>query len=399
MSNPEISLIVPVYNVEKYLKQCIDSILVQTFSDFELICVNDGSTDNSGKILEEYKNRDIRIKIIDKKNGGLSSARNTGMKYAKGNFLCFIDSDDWIATDMLEKLHDNIMKFNSDIAMCAVNLFDEKNQCIQQDSYFNFSVFSKNYDNKIFSYEDTKSFIMDIPVMAWNKIYRSSFLKTCDALFPENKIFEDGAFFFSIYFKTKRVSMLRNRLYYYRINRKNSILQKNGKNFLDIIDIVNLMFDELKQSSIFEDVKYAFYKRKADDIIYRYQMIKKSLKKKFAQKFKKDSCLLNETFFDFSKINNEEPITYKCLCKIKNSTSIFALFKYKFKRRLMRKIIQIIEADRIFYFIKLWNLKIYLKKYKNFCDIYYKKDKIYVCIFNKINFNFKFEYSKLEKKL
>ena len=94
MQNPIISVIVPVYNVRDYLKKCLDSILSQTFSDFELICVNDGSTDGSRKILEEYKKRDNRIIIVDKENGGLSSARNEGMKAAKGKCFSFIDSDD-----------------------------------------------------------------------------------------------------------------------------------------------------------------------------------------------------------------------------------------------------------------------------------------------------------------
>ena len=128
MKKPEISVVVPVYNVEKYLKQCLDSILVQTFSNIEIICVNDGSTDNSRKILEEYKKRDFRIKIVDKKNGGLSSARNAGMKVATGEFYSFIDSDDWIDKTMLEKLYENITALNTDISICAVHQFDETNQ-------------------------------------------------------------------------------------------------------------------------------------------------------------------------------------------------------------------------------------------------------------------------------
>ena len=100
---PKISVIVPIYNVEKYLAKCLDTILAQTFSDIEIICVNDGSTDNSRKILSEYAKKDSRIKIVDKKNGGLSSARNAGMKVAQGEFISFIDSDDWIDETLLSK--------------------------------------------------------------------------------------------------------------------------------------------------------------------------------------------------------------------------------------------------------------------------------------------------------
>ena len=94
MKKPLISVIVPVYNVEKYLYTCLDSILNQTYSNIEIICVNDGSTDKSRKILEEYRKKDSRIRIVDKENGGLSSARNAGMRVAKGEFYSFIDSDD-----------------------------------------------------------------------------------------------------------------------------------------------------------------------------------------------------------------------------------------------------------------------------------------------------------------
>ena len=392
---PEISVIVPVYNVEKYLSQCLDSILAQTFCDIEIICVNDGAKDNSRKILEEYKKKDKRIIVIDKQNGGLSSARNTGLKYAKGNFISFIDSDDWISSDMLEKLYNNITGLNTDISMCGVNVFDENTKKIKEDGYFNFSVFPLWFDYNVFSYIDTKPFTMEVPVMAWNKLYRHSFLEACNAQFPERKIFEDGAFFFSVYFKTKRVSLIREPLYYYRINRKSSILNNNDEKFLDIIDIVNLMFEELKKSDIFEDVKYDFYKHKADDIIYRYKTIKKPFKRSFAKKFKKDSCLLNEKYFDLAKVNNDNPVTYKCLCEIKNNTSILAKYRYKFIKRFMRKIIQVLETDKNIYYFKFWSLKIKLKKKPEFFEINYKNDKIFVCIFRVIKFSIKFEYSKL----
>ena len=398
MAVPVISVIVPVYNVEKYLKKCIESILMQTFHNFELICVNDGTTDNSRSILEKYKQEDKRIIIIDKKNGGLSSARNEGLKYAKGEFISFVDSDDWITPDMLEKLYKNITFFNSDISMCAVNLFDELSQSIKNDSYFNFSIFPKDFDNKVFSFEDTKNFIMDIPVMAWNKLYRHDFLKQCNAKFPDGKIFEDGPFFFSIFFKTKRVSIVRDTLYYYRINREGSLTQKNGKNLFDIIVVVNLMFNELKNSNIFKDVKYEFFKRKADDIIYRYELIPASLKSLFSKKFKKSSCLLNENYFDFSIINKKYPVSYKNICRIKAKTSILAFYLYKFKKRLMYKIMQLLCTEENIYYLKFWSLKIRFKKRANICNIWYENDQIHIILFSKIKFNFKFEYSKIEQK-
>jgi len=396
---PAISVIVPVYNVEQYLEKCLDSIINQTFEDIEIICVNDGSTDNSRKILEEYKNKDNRIKIIDKENGGLSSARNAGMKIARGEFISFIDSDDWVDLTMFEKMYKNITSLNTDISICAVHLFDESMQKINDnEAYFNLSNFDSSFDNKAFSYEDTKAFLMDVCVMAWNKLYRHSFLQECKAQFPDGLIFEDGPFFFSIFFKTKRVSIVRDLLYYYRINRAGSIVQKGGKPFLDIIDVVNLMFKSLKETSILDDVKYSFFKTKADDIIYRYELIALKLKNKFSKKFKNESCLLDESIFDFSYINKEMPITYKNLCAVKNKTSILSFYYRKFIIRLMYKIMQVLYTEENIYYFKFWSLKFRLKKRANLYDIWYENDRIYVVLFMKIKFNFKFEYSKLERK-
>ena len=396
---PEISVIVPVYNVEKYIKQCLDSILNQTFSDFELICVNDGTLDNSRLILEEYKEKDSRIIIIDKENGGLSSARNAGMKAAKGRFISFVDSDDWIEPDMLENLYQNITSLDTDISICAVHLYDDEKKTVKDDeAYFNLSVFPESFDNRAFSYKDTRDFTMNVPVMAWNKLYRRSLIEECSAAFPEGKIFEDGPFFFSIYFKTKKVSIVRKPLYFYRINREGSIVKKGGEQLFDIVDVINLMFEELKKSDIFEYVKYDFFKQKADDIIYRYDIIPLHFKSRFAKKVKNESVLLDEKYFNFTRINQNEPVTYRALLAVKNKTSIFAFFWYKFTMRFMYKVMQVLYTENNIYYFKFWSLKFRIKKRPKLCDIWYEADRIYIVLFTLLKFSFRFEYSKLEQK-
>ena len=324
MKKPEISVVVPVYNVEKYLKQCLDSILVQTFSNIEIICVNDGSTDNSRKILEEYKNKDSRIKIVDKKNGGLSSARNAGMKVAVGEFISFIDSDDWIEPTMLEKLYESMTTHNTDITICAVHQFDEQKQKNDDSNkYYTLEYFDESFDNKVFSYEDVRPFIMDVCVMAWNKLYRRSHIDECQAEFPDGLIFEDGPFFFSIFFKTKRVSIVRDFLYNYRINRTGSIIQKAGKKFLDVIDVVELMFNSIKNEPFFNDIKNEFYIRKADDIVYRYDVIGLADKKQFSKKLRTKTFLFDSNIFDFDYIKEKSPYTYKNMFDIKEKSNHF----------------------------------------------------------------------------
>ena len=147
---PAVSIIVPVYNVEKYLRECLESIINQTFQDIEIICVNDGSTDNSRKILTEYAQTDSRIKITDKENGGLSSARNAGLKIAQGEFISFIDSDDWVDKTMIEKLYNNIRALNTDISICAVHQYDESKQEFDDNSkYFTLGFFDDSLHIKM----------------------------------------------------------------------------------------------------------------------------------------------------------------------------------------------------------------------------------------------------------
>ena len=118
MNNPKISVIVPVYEVEEYLCECINSILAQTFVDFELILIDDGSLDSSGKICDEFAQKDNRIIVIHQENKGLSCARNTGIKTANGSFITFVDSDDLVANTYLEELYNNIVSYDCDIAIC-----------------------------------------------------------------------------------------------------------------------------------------------------------------------------------------------------------------------------------------------------------------------------------------
>lgn len=133
---PKISIIVPVYNVEKYLEKCVRSILAQTFTDFELILVDDGSPDSSGAMCDQFAKQDERVKVIHKENGGLSDARNAGIEIATGEYLGFIDSDDYIADDMYELLYTNIVKEDADLSICGIyDVYEGKEPVEKQQQY------------------------------------------------------------------------------------------------------------------------------------------------------------------------------------------------------------------------------------------------------------------------
>lgn len=397
MIKPIISVIVPVYNVQDYIEKCLDSILSQTFTNFELICVNDGSTDNSREILEKYKKRDCRIKIIDKQNGGLSSARNAGMDVARGEFLSFIDSDDWVDVTMLEKLYKSINFYNSDIAICAVHQFDETNQQIDDSNpYYTLEFFDKSFDNTVFSYKNVKPFIMDVCVMAWNKLYRRSFIQNCNAKFPQGLIFEDGPFFFNIFFKTQRVSIVRDFLYYYRINRKNSIIQKAGKKFLDVISVTEIMYNEIKNLEDFNDFRYTFFRKKVEDLIYRFEHLNSKYKKEFAVKLCNESSLINEAKLLEKSVKGKFRYNYFLFNNLQSGNILFYEFQ-KFKIKSMYKLMEILYREEGVYFFKYKKNVFRIKKHPKVFDIYYNNDKIYIRILKKIKFDFTFKYSELEK--
>lgn len=210
---PKISIIVPVYNVEKYLKRCVDSILNQTFKDFELILVDDGSTDTSGEICDEYSGIDNRVVVVHKKNGGLSNARNNGIDMASGEYLGFIDSDDYIEKDMYEVLYNDITKNNADIAICG--MYDvyggvpiENKNTIDKCVLDNITAFKLTLESKILS------------VSAVNKLYKKSLFK--ELRYPEGKTYEDAYLTPIILFNSQKIAYNPLPKYYY-VHGENSI--------------------------------------------------------------------------------------------------------------------------------------------------------------------------------
>lgn len=168
---PELSIIVPVYKVEKYLPKCIDSILAQTFTDFELILVDDGSPDRCGEICDEYAGKDSRIRVIHQKNQGVSVARNAGLDIAKGKYIGFVDSDDWIEPKMYETMISTAEKEQSDIVICGIRHYNEENVFI----YDELTAFGKYNNEQMLKYLYSMPNILGGCI--WNKIYRFSKIK------------------------------------------------------------------------------------------------------------------------------------------------------------------------------------------------------------------------------
>ncbi|SFC85816.1 glycosyltransferase family 2 protein [Clostridium uliginosum] len=235
IENPQIliSIIMPIYKAETYLIKSINSILNQTLKNFELILIDDGSPDNSGKMCDEFAKKDNRIKVIRKENGGASTARNAGLDIAKGQYIAFVDSDDWIEPNMYESLFNLAENSNADIAQCNYLKAEDENVKII------------NQENEIITYFDNIESLHNLyndmyvsTVVLWNKIYKKFLFDKIR--FPLIKIFEDEAIMYKLLFSSNKLIFTNKKLYYYR-NTPDSIMNaKFDKKRLCVLDV----FDE-----------------------------------------------------------------------------------------------------------------------------------------------------------
>lgn len=218
---PKLSVIVPVYNVERYLHRCIDSILNQTFKDFELILINDGSTDKSGTICDYYKLKDTRVRVIHKQNNGVSISRNLGLKKSKGEFISFIDSDDYINKYMFESLINIITSENADIACCSFKRVEANVEQCSNNNINHIKIYTAEK-----ALEDYLSYKCEqekhLHTVLWNKIYKRELFDNIE--FPSNKIFEDGYVMYKLLGKSNKIVFL-DSIYYYYVQRPKSIMK------------------------------------------------------------------------------------------------------------------------------------------------------------------------------
>lgn len=222
-----ISIIVPVYNVEVYLPRCIESILSQTYSDFELILVDDGSSDNSLSICEKYAGADGRIIVLSKPNGGLSSARNFGLEKANGEFYSFIDSDDWVSEDFLETLLDLIVGYESDIAVVNYAKVSDNTDEIGGPEQVSVTEWTRDEAVKCF-FEQTKT-----NVAVWNKLYRKNVVE--NIRFPDGQVYEDYCYQIDVLKNVNKV-VCSDSIKYYYFQRPGSIVHsKTAKREADNI--------------------------------------------------------------------------------------------------------------------------------------------------------------------
>lgn len=327
MNKELISIIIPVYNVENYLNRCLDSVIEQSYSNIEIIVIDDGSNDDSGKICDEYALIDSRIKVIHKENGGLSDARNYGINEHKGKYITFIDSDDYVEPTYIETLYNAIKKYDADIAICSY-------QCI----YENGTILKQRENMKcLLNPEETLEEILyqtNFNVSAWAKLYKDELFK--ENRYPKGKIFEDAYTTYKLILASKKISVDLKIEYNYMI-RENSILTSK--------------FSEKKLLLI------NAYEEMGKEILKHYPNLEKSVKR--SQVYANISTLRQMIYIDNRMKNKEKEIQ-----KFVRQNSRYVIFNKKSSKR--DKIATILISISIELFKKCWI--IYCKKTGRECN-------------------------------
>lgn len=261
----DVSVIIPVYNVERYLEECLDSVCNQTLANIEIICVNDGSTDGSLDILNSYAENDNRIKIISQSNQGLGASRNNGLKVSSGKYVYFLDSDDYIDLACLEKLVDNIDSNGSDMVLFKLQSVDDHKNLHKRGMGFKIDkIFGEiDYDNFTFTYHEVKRHVMNSDFSACLKLYRRELIGSFE--FPVGLSFEDVPVHVEVMLNAERISFVPESLYYYRSN-PNSISNTSANGF-DIFNIIDLVEDYLKENSYYDELEDEFIHFKIGQIL------------------------------------------------------------------------------------------------------------------------------------
>ena len=275
---PKISIIIPVYKVEEYLSACLDSVLAQTFPDWEAICVNDGSPDNCGVILAEYVQKDNRIKVISQENQGVSVARNKALENAQGEYICFLDSDDELAPSFLQKMYQSITDTNSDMVWCDFQQGEVKQPWQEQ-----------NADIKIYTNAFDK-FIEEKPNMGaviWNKLYKKELLEKLQFNIEISQGGEDIFYLCQTVYYAKIITYIRNELYFYRTRPDSVMTSRLSERFVfGNINLAKLLFN------FFKDKDLSFKTRK----ILNQKIAKRIFKFGVLEPKRKDKANLNKWY-------------------------------------------------------------------------------------------------------
>ena len=257
----KVSILVPIYNVEKYLRQCLDSLINQSLKDVEIICINDGSTDNSPDIINEYANKDNRIKVIDKKNTGYGHSMNQGLKLAQGEYIGIVESDDFADLNMFEILYNKAISSQADVIKS--NFWQQRNNNKKFIESFRKFTYEQNFSPRIINHD-----IFYLQPAIWSAIYKHDFIIKNNIYFTETPgaSYQDFSFNFKVLACANEVFLIKNALLHYRVDNPNSSVKSKEKVYCifdeaeEILKFLNLRKDLQNPCRyILESLKYRYY--------------------------------------------------------------------------------------------------------------------------------------------
>lgn len=311
-NTPKISIIICAYNREEYLKRCLNSVKNQTLKNIEIICADDGSTDNTLDVFRKYANKDHRFKFFTQKNSGPGVARNKAIKMATGEYIMFLDSDDWIELNTCEELYKKVKLNDLDILLFLMKNYSEETGEYYEDSYYNLTPIPDDFENKVFSHEDISNIIFSISISACQKIYKRSLVKKVH--FAEKLLFEDNPFFWGVMLQAKRMSLLKKH-FYLRSRHTSSITSEYDNKYFDVIPISNKVISIFKELNLVNMYKYQLTNYKINYISQWYHMMEEKYKNTFWD-------LMHD---DFQKLHEDKKIDSLMLNNLNEPNKLFYL--------------------------------------------------------------------------
>ena len=359
----KVSVIIPVYNVEEYLGECLNSVVNQTFEDIEIICVNDGSTDNSLEILNDYALRDNRIKVLTQENKRQGAARNLGMDKSSGVYVYFMDSDDYIDLNTIEKLYDNAVSNNSDIVVSKIARFTDDGDKIDYSiPGFDFETQFKNVDfnDFTFNYKDIKQYVLNRSFAPWMKLFKKDFLLENNLQFKEHIAYEDVLYHVQTFLKADRISFSPNFFYYYRNNPTSTM--NTSENGLDIFKIVDFVQQYLIENDFMDEFREEF------DLFKVVQILNYIISTKSEEYFQKANIEFSK--IDFSSNSLKDAFLENRFDLVINSDTLIDYIEsyYNFKLNDLNQEIAVLKSEKIVLAEKNKVLLDENKKYKNIID-------------------------------
>lgn len=338
ITNPKFSIIVPVYNVEQYIDECLNSILNQTLQDFEVICINDGSSDNSLEILNSFAKNDKRFIVISQENQGQGVARNNALKIANGEYIVFVDPDDWIEKNMLEEIYKTFKTTNTNVIEFNYKKYNEtskNDKAISLAQHIKKNHSYKLKSNGSYNIKNLKKMLLyKIRLYPWVRAYSNSFLKNIGAIFSPTKRGEDQLFAFIVLFNAEKIQYLDKILYTYRI-RKGSAINSVSTKSMGVFKNCKLLKDYMINHNFYNEYEQSFKKYRLHILSHNYNFIDSENKEKYISMCKE--ILNKEEFTVMMKTTKRNYSFLEKIFSIKNENKLGT--KYKVIRILGMKFI------------------------------------------------------------